>query len=165
MSKFFENCITLEDLKKLYHKLVKKFHPDISSETNATETMKAINAEYDIAFERVKNIRRNAKGETYTKETGETVDIYRDIINRIVTLPNIHIEICGTWIWVTGDTKPCKGVFTGLGFMWSRNKVAWYYHSADGYTKKNGKKFSLDEIRNMFGSTEVETAQVAGLSA
>ena len=42
---FFQGCDTLEKLEKRYKNLAKTFHPD--TEAGDTETMKAINAEYD----------------------------------------------------------------------------------------------------------------------
>ena len=80
---FFKNIKTLEELKKAYRDLALKHHPDRGGDV---ETMKAINNEYDALFPKVKNIRVNAKGETYTKETTETPDEFRDIINAIFGL-------------------------------------------------------------------------------
>ena len=42
----FKDCRTLEELKKKYHELVLKHHPDRGGDL---ETMKAINAEFDTA--------------------------------------------------------------------------------------------------------------------
>ena len=75
--KYFIDCETLEELKKEYKKLAMKHHPDMGGNE---ETMKAINAEYDKAFAKVKNIHRNKDGETYTKENTETASEFKDII-------------------------------------------------------------------------------------
>ena len=49
--KFFNNIKTLEQLKKEYHKLVMKHHPDVGGKE---ELMKEINNEYEKLFDIVK---------------------------------------------------------------------------------------------------------------
>ena len=43
-----------------------------------------------------------------------------------------------------------------IGFKWGSQKKAWYWHSEE-YIKKSHRNLSMDEIRNYYGSTEVET--------
>ena len=38
---------TADQIKKAYRKLARKYHPDVSKETNAEEKMQAINVAYD----------------------------------------------------------------------------------------------------------------------
>ena len=38
---------TQEEIKKSYRKLAKKYHPDISKESDAEEKMQAVNVAYD----------------------------------------------------------------------------------------------------------------------
>lgn len=101
--KWFTNPQTLEELKKQYKRLAMKHHPDIGG--NVTD-MQEINSEYDKLFEILKYTHQAADGKTYTaeKETTETAEEFKEIINRIINLQNITIEIFGTWIWITGDT-------------------------------------------------------------
>lgn len=67
----------------------------------------------------------------------------------------IEIEVCGSWVWVTGDTKPHKEELKALSFRWSSNKSAWYFHR-DGYKKRSKKSLTLDEIRGYYGSEKIE---------
>lgn len=152
MGKYFRKCRTVEELKKEYKRLVFLYHPDKGGDT---KTMQEINAEYDTVFEFLKNKHTNAEGEFYEKETDETANIYKDIINKLIRLKNVSIEICGSWIWVTGDTFSYKGYLKNdCGFKWSNKKKAWYWHSGD--FKKWGKKtFTLDEIRLKYGSDKI----------
>jgi len=150
----FKNCITLEDLKKLYFRLMKQFHPDIGGDL---ETCKAINNLYDEYFPRLKNIRRNKEGDTYTKETEETSNIYRDFINKIIHLYGIRIEICGTWIWISGDTKQYKGIFKDNGCKWSNNKKMWYFTTDTNKKHYKRTPWDINKIRDTFGSIEIET--------
>lgn len=159
--KWFILCKCLEDVKKRYHELIKKHHPDIGGDT---ATMAEINNQYEIAFERLKNVRRAATGETYNKESNETAAEYRDIIEGLLHIPGIMIEIIGTWIWITGETKPVKEELKKVGFAFSAKKAAWYWHSEE-YSKRRGKNYTMDDLRQKWGSMEVEKQelkQVAG---
>ena len=154
--KYFANCNTVEELKQTYKKLLMKYHPDINP--NGTETCQEINAEYDLMFPRLKNIHYNSKGETYTSntESTETVNEYKDIINAIIHLHGIKIEIIGSWIWLTGNTKEYKDIFKSLNFKWSSKKSAWYYHN-EPFKKRSKNQYSMDGLRNLFGSEEIKT--------
>ncbi|NBI88847.1 J domain-containing protein, partial [Lachnospiraceae bacterium] len=45
MNKYFEGVKTVEELRKQYRELLKKFHPD--NEGGSVEVTQEINAEYD----------------------------------------------------------------------------------------------------------------------
>ena len=48
MNKYFEGVKTVEELRKQYRELLKKFHPD--NEGGSVEVTQEINAEYDRLF-------------------------------------------------------------------------------------------------------------------
>lgn len=155
MKNWFNNPQTLEDLKKQYKKLVFANHPDRGGRV---EDMQEINAQYDALFHRLKNVHKSASGETYTakEETKETPEQFRNIIEKLIHLDGIDIEICGAWIWITGNTYANRETFKSLNFKYSKNKNAWYWHE-EGYRKHSRKTFSLDEIRDLWGSERVNT--------
>lgn len=146
--KWFNNPKTLEELKQQYKKLALKHHPDLGGNTT---DMQEINNEYDLLFSRLKNIHTTAEGKTYTTstETTETPDEFKNIINALINLDGINIELCGSWLWITGNTREHKEVLKSLHFRWSKSKLAWYYHTAD-YKKSSKKTYSLDEIRDLY---------------
>lgn len=152
--KWFSNPQTLEELKQQYKKLALKHHPDLGGNT---ADMQEINNEYDLLFARLKNIHTTAEGKTYTAstETTETPDEFKNIINALINLDGINIELCGSWLWITGNTKEHKEVLKSLHFRWSKSKLAWYYHTAD-YKKSSKKTYSLDEIRDLYGSETIK---------
>lgn len=153
MNKWFQNPETLEDLKKQYKKLAFQHHPDMGGKT---EDMQEINAEYDQLFSALKDTYKNASGQFYKThaESTETADEFVDIIEKLIHMDGVEIEICGSWVWVTGDTKCHKDDLKSLSFRWSRNKSAWYFHQ-DGYRKRRKKPLTLDQIRGMYGSEKV----------
>ena len=86
---------TLEELKKEYHRLCLKLHPDVGG---SNEAMKELNAEYEIMFERVKRIHVNKDGERYERDTEETPQEFQWLINELIKLEHITIEIIGCFI-------------------------------------------------------------------
>lgn len=148
---FFENIHTLEDLRKQYRILLKQFHPDNGGDE---EIVKKINIEYKVLFEHLK--RFSPEGNESTSAYDKDVDnAIRTALNAIIHL-NINIEICGSWIWVTGNTYQSKEELKTNGFKWSKNKKAWYWHSGE-FIKFSKKTCSLNFIREKYGSEEIKT--------
>ena len=163
MSKYFKNVETLEELRKQYRDLLKKFHPDNGG---SEEITKEINTEYEQLFKVLKN-RHESKGtgrtDSESKKSYENMkwnfeedEKLRDILNKVIHFEDITIEIIGSFIWISGNTYPYKKELKELGFKWASQKKNWYWHS-ESYVKKSHKNLSMDEIRNYYGSTEVET--------
>ena len=157
MLKYFKDCNTKEECKKLYKKLAFMYHPDRGGDT---ETMKAINAEFDYVMEN--NIFKSSKKDT-KKDTKKDYDFsssqFKDIISALVRLDGLEIEITGCFIWVTGNTYPQKDIIKSLGFRYSRNKKAWYIAPEEYFAQKRSykKSYSMNDIRNKYGSTRFES--------
>lgn len=154
MTKYFNNCKTAEELKKEYKKMAIKLHPDNNKDHDTTAEFQEMQAEFTTAFERLKNIHVDKDGHQYESSTTESAEAYMDLINRLVKINGIEIELCGSWIWITGNTKPVKELLKTESFHWSKNKMAWYYHR-EPFTKKSKRSLSLDEIRNKYGSEKL----------
>lgn len=144
----FENCRTAEELKKAYHAAARAAHPDLGG---SNEEMQRVNAEYEKAAERLAN------GYTAADETFESMgdfEEYANVLNILFGLGGIEIELCGTWLWITGSTYAHKDALKAAGCKWSRKKKTWYYHSGE-YTRKSRKAYSMDEIRDLHGSKKL----------
>jgi curved DNA-binding protein CbpA len=147
--KYLKNVGTLQELKNLYRQLAKKHHPDHGGDTR---TMQQINAEFEYLFDHLPK----TKQEKAAEKAGETAQDYIHILEKILHLPGIKIEIIGTWLWVTGNTKPVKEELKKAGFKFAPKKIAWYWHGQKKYRKRSKKKLSMEEIRNLYGSEELE---------
>lgn len=149
-TKWFENPTTLEELKQQYKKLAFKNHPDMGG---STEAMQEINSEYEILCKELATVHKNAEGEYYRSpaDKAEAPEEFIEIIDKLIRMDGIEVELCGSWLWVTGDTKPHKDELKEMKFRWSSNKSAWYFHHG-AFRKKGEKILSLDEIRGMYGS-------------
>lgn len=147
--RYFIRIETLEELKKQYRALAMKHHPDRGGDV---EVMKLINEEYDRAFDKVKDIHRNAKGETYTKENPETAEQFRDIIDKLLRMQGVEIEVIGCFIWLSGNTREHKDEIKAMGFKWHSKKKMWY-KAPDDYRRRGKKQYSIEEIRDMYGTS------------
>ena len=164
--KYFKNVHTLEELRKQYKELLKKYHPDNAN--GSTEATQEINAEYDRLFKLLKDKHErksdNTADSTNTKQSEYSKNMYdwendrslREILQKIINFDGIEIEIVGAWIWLSGNTYNYKKELKELRFKWASQKKQWYFHT-DIFRKKSHKSLSMDDIRSYYGSTKVQT--------
>lgn len=141
--KYFTNCKTLDELKKSYRKLAMEHHPDRGGDT---ETMKAINNEYEQMFNTLKNGSTSATDSTTTESAYDFISI----IDKIIRIEGIVVELCGSWLWVSGDTKPVKDELKAAGFRWASRKKMWYWCPPGTAIKTSNS--SMANIREKYGS-------------
>lgn len=150
MTNYFEQCGTIEQLKAEYRKLAFIHHPDKGGDT---EEMKRVNNAYDYMFNRLKD-KHNATAPE-EKQMHETPEQFREALVNILGLVGLEIEICGQWIWVSGDTKTHKETLKESGYKWASKKLQWYYRAEEFNSRHNRKTWSMDKIRSKYGSTKV----------
>lgn len=150
--KWFKNINNLDELKKAYRRLAMQHHPDMGGDL---ETMKEINNEHDELFELLKaeqNRRADADTTGRTYHTTETASEFRAIIDYLLRLDGLEVELCGSWLWIGGNTKAHKEQLKAAGCRWSNNKKLWYWHhKEDGSRWHRGSK-SINQIRSKYGS-------------
>ena len=117
--KYFTNCKTIEEAKKLYRRLAMENHPDRGGDL---DTMKAINAEYDEFFNTFKAQHNAAAKTTGARPINETPEEFRQVIDKIINIPGIIIELCGSWIWISGETRAFKDQIKAAGCFWANKK-------------------------------------------
>ena len=134
--KEFSEVTGINEAKKVYKTLAKKLHPDVGG---SEEEFKLLNAIYNDFIE---------NKIYFSNEFKIDLDLEK-IISQILHFENITIELVGSWIWISGDTKEIKDKLKELGFKWASKKKMWYYGEMKG--KSHGEK-SLDEIKDKYGS-------------
>lgn len=150
--KFFEGIKTVQELRAKYKELLKQYHPDNGGDL---ETMQQINAEYDKLFKVLPKGDAEETGSTANagKTSGDGMtDAMRVVLERLAGLAGITIEICGSWIWVSGATYPVKDALKAVGCFFSSKKKMWYWREEkEGYHRRRGGA-DMETIRSKYGS-------------
>ncbi|MFA7083907.1 MAG: hypothetical protein WC141_05165 [Arcobacteraceae bacterium] len=145
----FKGVQGINEAKKIYKTLAKKLHPDVGG---SEEAFKALNAVYTDLIEHKIYFSNDIK-----------IDVELEkIISLILHFENIVIELVGSWIWVSGDTKEIKDKLKELGFKWASKKKMWFYGEMKG---RNPKEKSLDDIKSKYGSQTLKTNEKRKLAS
>lgn len=144
---YFNGVQSLDELKRMYHKLAMEMHPDKGGTKKAFQELQN---QYEKVFEKVKNYHTKKDGTYYYEESDETPDEFVKIINELLTLHSIKIEVIGSFLWVSGKTKQHKDKLKSLGLKYSSKKRNWYL-APKGYHRWGKKSYSMQSIRNMYG--------------
>ena len=136
-----QGTITPDISKKAYHDACKKYHPDINPA--GTEMMKIINEAYSVLKE---------YSGTVKEQQTDYGDMLNAALNAVFGLSGLHVEICGAWVWITGNTIEHKAVLKEGGFKWANKKKAWYFRPEEFRSRSRGGA-SLEDIRAKYGSS------------
>ena len=147
---YFKEVKSVKELKKEYHRLVLKNHPDRGGNH---DTMVAIVLEYEWALAHLFNQdgKRKATGTSSKGNYAAASDEFRATLDKLMKLEGLEIEVCGDWIWVRGNTYPIKDQLKAVGCFWASKKKCWYWKPAD-YVKTSKKEWDMEKIRDRFGS-------------
>lgn len=146
---YFDNCRDLNELKSAYKTLVMENHPDIGGDTL---TMQEINAEHDRVFEVLKRRQNEEAKNEEAKATTETPEEFREIVSKLIVIDGLDIELCGSWLWIGGNTMAHKDELKALGCRWSRNKGMWHWHHNEDGARWSRGRSTMGDIRAKYGS-------------
>ena len=145
---------TQDEIKAAYRKACATYHPDRNPA--GLEMMKLVN----MAYAALENYKPSA---TQGDENIAYGDEMNTALNAIIDL-GLTIEICGSWVWVSGDTRPHKDILKSAGFRWAPKKAMWHYRPAEWKSHSRG-KYSMDEIREKHGSVSVKPSDRQRIAA
>jgi len=145
--------MTSDEVRNRYDELSRVFNPKNSKEPN--EMMKTINAEYD----KLMLVMNESDPVEADKEKATVPEKIKELQEKADTA-GLHLEICGTWLWVTGKTYNVKDTLKELGFRYSSNKLSWYYRQVDpkvgiDHRSSNQEPIPLEMIREKYGDIVV----------
>lgn len=145
---FFEHCRTLDEVKREYKRLALIHHPDRPG--GDTRIMQDINKQYEhimhnpfFGFWRAK------------EEAKEDFIRFPEIINQIIRF-DLTIEVCGNWIWLSGDTYTYREELKKIGFFFAPKKSMWYWRPRD-FKSTNKESKDMEYIRSKYGSDVIST--------
>lgn len=141
-------------LKIAYREACRKYHPDHNP--HGLEMMKLVNLAYET-LNKLESWWTQSQAREASRQTPLTETI-QNLVDQIAHLGGLKIELIGTWLWVTGNTRPVKDHLKKLGFKFSGKKQAWYFHEGD-YRRWHKKVFNLDEIRGMHGARDIDAEE------
>ena len=137
--------------------LARQYHPDMGGDTR---TMQDINEEFArFKVEGAKMEARDRQTAAHAEGRKSAADFHDiDEVTEILRVKivgalnlGLTVELCGLWVWVTGDTKPHKEELKALAFKWNNKKAAWFYAGVPSF---NRREWSLNEIRETYGSQQ-----------
>ena len=148
--KYFSGLESIEELRKAFHRFCLSMHPDKGGKHEDFIDMKN---EYDALIKNA-SIKEGADafaGNREKRYTYESESALARMIERLLTIPNITIEICGSWLWITGDTFSNHSRLSDFGCKFSGSKQKWYW-TANLKPGKFRARYSMAKIRAKFGS-------------
>ncbi len=150
---------TLRAIKKARSAFALKYHPDVNPE--GLEMMKLGNVAYDVLLNNMDYVEREwAKLNNEASQYENIAVEIEAIFKKIRHFAGIHAEVCGTWLWVSGNTRTYKEQLNNFGFRWAPKKKKWSWHP-ESYTRRHRKgEWDMSKIRDTWGSVDLETEEL-----
>jgi hypothetical protein len=147
----FDFSGSVEEIKLKYKKLAMQHHPDLGGDL---ETMKLLNNAYEASLKRCNGQTTKDGDKEYTYKYNQEVE--EALMNKIMELlslnmNNVEIDLIGTWIWITGDTKTVKDKLKEAGCTWHSKRGCWYFKIGKYYGRSSPE--SLEELALKYGCT------------
>ena len=161
-SNLFFGCTSKGEVQLRFDELSKVFN-------DQDEMLNTIKVEYSTLMSVLAESKLDEAVEEKANVSEKTVEIVKEkatVTEKIKELQGkidpagLHLEICGTWLWVTGKTYPVRDTLKELGFRYSSNKLCWYYRQFDpkvGIDHRSGNQepVPLEMIREKYGASVV----------
>jgi hypothetical protein len=102
--------------------------------------------------------------EKYNGETADQAPVeFMTVIENLIHIPGIMIEIIGSWIWISGDTKPVSELIKVAAkdcptfrVIWNKKRKVWQIY-AGKYRRFHREDLSKDEIVSRYGSQSISS--------
>lgn len=159
---FFSNCKTTDEARKRYFQLSKIYHSDVDG--GDKETMQAINDQYTAFVGKSRAAADAPQGlpegilclpASLPEHPSGSEEEFIKLIGVLVKLPGIDVELCGCWVWVSGNTKAVKDQLKEAGCKFAAKKAMWYWAPAESRGKRRRGSVEMSAIRAKYGSRRI----------
>jgi curved DNA-binding protein CbpA len=150
--------MNIQELRDLYRKYAVQLHPD--KPTGDHEKFTTMQNEYETVLKEISENEKIKAGKENRDPffTFEGESEIMEMLKKAMRVKNIIIEICGSWLWISGNTFPVHEVLRSFGMRYSKKKKAWYFSPYMSKKRKAG-RYSMKKIRNTFGSTILDNKE------
>ena len=148
---YFENCKSIDDAKKVYHSLLKEFHPDKGGDTKICQTI--INQFESFLETFTEGIFSTEENQKYQEFSGA----FSSILSKIIHFENMRIQVIGYWIYCFNSYE-YKEELKPLGFWFSKKHKAWIFSGTQ--KKKIRTRLTTDDVRNIHGYINITPEKV-----
>ena len=147
MFKDLKEASNIEELKRVYKKLAKKYHPDLGG---SEEDFKKLNSFYQELLSK--------------NQFDFNIDLeIENVISEILHF-DLLVEIVGSWIWISGDTKPVKEDLKKANFKWNNKRKKWYWTNQEKRRRSNSKE-DFETLKDKYGCKVVKNKQKLKIAA
>ena len=87
-----------------------------------------------------------------------------DVIRRLGTMEGVVTEVCGSFLWLSGNTYAYRHEIKAMGFKWARGKRKWYLAPKE-WAGSRGNGWSMDRIRAEHGSRVISRNDLLAMGA
>lgn len=159
MANYFAHLTSTDEIKAEYRRLAMANHPDLGGNT---ATMQEINAQYSIAIDKATRNEKPGLSEDEYADLANVNEVVRQAVQAVINLPEINIEVCDLWVWISGNTYAVKEAIKSAGYRWASQKKMWYFA---GVPASSHGKMDMDDIRAAHGSVTIKGQPRKALSA
>lgn len=140
--KYFKHCKSLDEVKAEYKRCVKRWL-QTSTEPGDSKQMVLVDEEYLDISHRPK----------FLEQPEDVRDEFNQFPEKVkqIALLGLNMEVCGSWLWVSGNTREHKEALKELGLRYSPNKMMWYYRPK-WYRSSNSTPVDMEFIRKKYGT-------------
>lgn len=151
---------SMDDLRTHYRELAVQLHPDKNQgKAEFTAIFQAMLNEYhQILVDFIPGMNKKQQANKRPDFDFDSESEIARVLNELIRLEGLIIELCGSWLWVTGNTYKHKAIIRQLGLRWQNTKQSWYYAGYE-FKPHRAKIMSMDHIRSRYGSMMFESEQ------
>lgn len=116
--------------------------------------------ELDQAFETLWDFQGIFEDEENKPSGGgsETSDFPMELTEALRSLNGITVKVCGSWLWLHGETDRHETALKALGCKFGKKKQLWYWSPPGSKKRRRKGGMSYGWIKSKYGEKDLEDA-------